>query len=189
MKIGISYGFAEGHMQGKQLIKLLRQNGLSVTRKLTEADAIIAHSGGCYLLPEVGKAKVVMLIGFPYWTDKHPKQGLKEKLALEIKDRYWLKKTFFNSIYFVAWPRRWYRMWHAFQGANLPKATSFSSVISIRNENDPFMHPVESEVLAQERGWKVHKLAGGHDDLWHNPEQYVDILLESLQNAGLAPKK
>lgn len=182
MKVGISYGFAEGPAQAKKLIRLLKENGFNTTKRLERADIIIAHSGGCYLLPEKGKAEVVMLVGFPFWTDKNPRKGLAEKLAQEIKDLSWLRKTFFNTIYFFAWPQRWYHMYKAWQKVTLPQTSNYGSIISVRNEHDPFMHPIESEALATERGWKLHKLSGGHDDLWTNPQPYVDILLKNLKN-------
>lgn len=181
MKVGISYGFAEGRGNARRMIKLLKQNGFSITRRLAEADIIIAHSGGCFLLPAHGRANIVLLVDIPYWPDKHISKGLKEKLALEIKNQFWLKKSSLNALYFIAWPMRWYRMWRAWNNMNIPSG-EYASIVAVRNESDTFMHPVEGEVLAKKHGWETKIISGQHDDLWENPEHYVAILLEKLSN-------
>lgn len=183
MRVGISYGFAEGPGNARRMIKLLKSEGFSLTRKLSKADIIIAHSGGCFLIPENGRANIVMMIDIPYWPGKHPKVGLKEKVALEVKDRDWHKKSFINIIYLIAWPRRWYRMYKAWGNMRIPSSTNYSSIIAVRDEHDTFMHPIESKVLAEKNGWQMHTIRGQHDDLWANPRPYVELLQKKLQES------
>lgn len=181
LKVGISYGFAEGPGNARRMIKFLKQSGFSITRKLHEADIIIAHSGGCFLIPENGRANIVMMIDLPYWPGKHPRIGFKEKLKLEPRDRDWLKKSLINFMYFFAWPNRWYRMYKAWGQVRVPSKANYPSIIAVRDEHDTFMHPIESEALAEKHGWHTHTLRGEHDDLWANPRPYIDILLKKLQ--------
>lgn len=180
MKVGISYGFAEGPGNARLMIRLLKEQGFTITRKLSNADIIIAHSGGCFLIPENGKANFVMLIDLPYWPDKHLGLGLKEKLELEIKDMLWFKKSTVNLLYFIAWPTRWYRMWKGWKNMRIPNTANYASVLAVRNEKDTFMHPVEGEMLAAKHGWETKILSGQHDDLWENPQHYINILLQKL---------
>ena len=178
MKVGIIYGWSEGKWHGKLLRKELHLQGFTLTSDLTEADALIAHSGGSYLLPDNGRAGVVMLIGIPWHSTEHPLKGLMKKVKYEIKDVWWYKKTFYNTLYFLSRPLRWLKMYKAWKAKRLPKTTE-SIVIAVRNNDDHFMHPIESGVLASERGWKLKNLEGHHDDLWINPKPYVRLLKEA----------
>ena len=175
MKIAIVYGWAEGSWQGKRLRRMLRQRGHHVTRNATKADVIIAHSGGCYMLPEHSNARQIILVGLPYWPDKHPIQSLREKLRLELKDTWWYKKTLFNAYYFISRPRKWMKMAKAFKRRHVPIYES-CSVSLVRNDGDTFLHPQRVAELVGNNQWQLKLLAGLHDDLWLNPGPYVELI-------------
>lgn len=181
MNVGIIYGWSEGKWQGKLLRRELNTQGFSVTSDIASADILIAHSGGCYLLPENGKANLVLLVGIPWHPTEHPLRGLMRKVQYEVKDLWWYKKTFFNIWYLLTRPLRWVRMYHAWKSKRLP-STSESIVLAVRNKNDHFMHPVDSAALATSRGWKMENLTGHHDDLWINPKPYVELIKRHLKD-------
>jgi hypothetical protein len=70
MKVFIAYGWPEGQWHGKQLRNDLIDCNYQITYSPEEADIIIAHSAGCYLLPNSLRAKLILLIGLPNWPNK-----------------------------------------------------------------------------------------------------------------------
>lgn len=181
MKVCIIYGWSEGPWQGKLLRTALHKSGFSITRRAQEADIIIAHSGGCYMLPDNSRAQLVLLVGLPYWRGKHPVRSLQEKLRSELRDMWWYKKTIFNTYYFFTRPRRWVRMWQNWSKQVLPQLDNVA-VTLVRNEQDYFMHPTDSKSLADKHNWKMKTLQGLHDDIWNNPQPYVELIKDSLSN-------
>src|SRR5688572_18120710 len=99
MKVAIIYGWAEGHWHGHRLRKELKAAGLEYSHDPANADVIIAHSGGCYMLPDNSQANLVMLVGFPYYAGPHPIKFLPKKIKDEFKDLWWLRKTVYNILY------------------------------------------------------------------------------------------
>ena len=178
-KVAIIYGWSEGPWQGKGLRQALIAASYEIINNPQEADIIIAHSGGCYMLPEKSRANLVLLVGLPYWPGRHPLESLKYKLREESKDWWWVRKTFFNTYYFFRHPLRWIKMWRAWKRFIFPPPTESMNIIVIRNELDHFMHPVKGALLATERGWHLDKVSGHHDDLWINPESYVKKVKEA----------
>lgn len=70
-------------------------------------------------------------------------------------------------------------MSNAMKVLSLPESSS-AQIVAVRNENDAFLHPELINDIAEKRGWKVERLDGQHDDLWKNPEPYIDILMSIL---------
>lgn len=175
MKVSIIYGWAEGPWQGKRLRKVLHDQGYHITKNPQEADIIIAHSGGCYMVPESGKANVVLLVGMPYWPGKHPFEGVKQKIRDEVRDTWWYKNMLFNTYYLFTRPRRWIKMRKAWQQNAIPQDNE-TVFVFVRNEEDQYAHPVHSIELAKEKDWNIEQVPGHHDHIWQYPEEYVDIL-------------
>src|SRR5664279_3252414 len=67
---GIVYGFLGGPAQGRKLDALLEAQDLKPAAKTQEADILIAHSAGCWLIPRNAKARLVVFVGMPLAHDK-----------------------------------------------------------------------------------------------------------------------
>ncbi len=176
MTVAIAYGWSEGPWHGKKLRRALQQAGYTATKSLAKADVIIAHSGGCFMVPDNTTAQVIMLVGVPYWPSRHPLKSLLHKVSKEKKDWRWIKKTSFNTFYQLAHSWRWVQMYKAWKRLKLPLSSS-ASVVAIRNNHDVFSHPEALNDLANQHGWKLIGFDGTHDDIWLNPQPYVDFLL------------
>lgn len=179
LKVAIKYGFSEGPWQGKKLRQELRQLGFSITKKPAEADIIIAHSGGCYMLPKQSQAKIVLLIGLPYNKTLHPSKSLLKKVRHDSKDYWWYKNLLFNSLYLFTHPIKWFRMWLVWKQSFIPGIET-KQVIAVRNNDDPFVHPTDIVDLASDKGWRLKNLPGTHDDIWRNPQPYLDTLVSII---------
>lgn len=95
MNVFIGYGGFEGSWHGKKLRSALVDRGFSISRNCSDAEIIIAHSGGCFLVPESNCANIMILVGFPYWPGKSIASRIRHKTRIEDKDLLWFKKNFF----------------------------------------------------------------------------------------------
>ena len=172
MTVSIIYGWPEGNWHGKAMRQYLRQNGYEVTANPQTADVIIAHSAGCFLLPQNSQAKLVLLIGMPLQTGQNLAKSTLQKIELEPKDWWWLKKSCFNTFYLFTKPVRWIKMNRAWNKP-LPKYKN-AKYLLICNLMDAYMDPDESQNFAKFQGWSFKTFEGQHDDLWQNPKKYVD---------------
>ncbi len=182
-KIAILYGWAEGAGHAKHLRTSLRAHGFHITRKPEEADIIIAHSGGIFLLPSNMRAELVMLIGVPYWPGKRPIKSLLDKIRFELKNRsnsrYLIRKILFNCIYIASKPIHHYRIWISWKKKRYP-SSSEASFLAVRNKHDVFTNHKDVLNLASDNNWNVVSLYGQHDDLWLNPENYIRLIKSKL---------
>lgn len=177
-RVHIIPGFAEGSHQMRALLAALKSAGHEVTSDATEADTIIAHSGGIYLVPKDHQAKTVILSGLPYYPGTRLGTRLRRKLRYDIQSpqisaSQLLQKSAFNGYYVVRHPKRWLDMHRAMRDERLPSAPI---VIAVHHAADPMSTSELIQALAQENNWHFVSRPGGHDDLWHQPEVYVQLL-------------
>ncbi len=177
-KVCIIYGWSEGSWHGKQLRKSLHDAGFTITKRCEDANILIAHSGGCFMLPNTLDAKLVLLVGLPYWPGKRLIKSVRSKLKDEPKNLWWIKKIIVNTGYIFIKPKRWYKMWLAWKSKNILGHVA-PKVVIIRNDNDHFLHPEEMHKIATLNNWFIKLLPGQHDDIWTNPSPYVKLVSDT----------
>jgi len=178
VKVYIAYGWLEGTWQGKKLRSHLVDAGHTVTSSMQEADVIIAHSAGCYMLTTTANTKLTLLIGLPNW----PRTLIKctfEKVRIEHKDCYWFKKTFWNLIYAIFQPVRLVSVYRSFNKKTLPNFKN-CEVILIHNKLDTYMDEGVSTDLAKQHNWQYKNVSGEHDDLWQNTDFYINFIKQYI---------
>lgn len=172
----ILYGFCEGPRVSGRFRQQLLQAGYDVIQNPAEADIIIGHSGGCFLLPEKIRAKHIMLIGPVYWPGRGVLSSLLRKLTSDLRNHhakgafgFWARKSFWNLVYFwnlpgtlrmLAGRRRGYQWQHG----------AITTVI--RPELDSFCTPDLACLPFTGKPKFIHA-AGQHDDCWREPEAYI----------------
>ena len=176
MKVYIEYGWPEGKWHAKLLAESLITAGFEVVDEPAEADVIIAHSGGCYMLPSDITPKLVLHIGLPNWPGRIVPTSTLLKWNMETKNFYWFKKLFYQGVYFFN-PITTYKSWRAWTKKILFNYPSAKTIL-IRNNKDTYMHDETSRALATKREWQYIESPGMHDDLWENPEQYVELIAQ-----------
>lgn len=176
-KVAIVYGWGEGPGHSKKIRNALSQAGYEVVRDLGDADIVIAHSGGGFLLHEALNAKLILLVNLPWWPGKHPLLSLGGKLKYEFIHRKngWKRKNIMHVYYTLFKSRYLYKMWNAWRKSALPSLDT-PTFVYVRNELDTFAHPEDFLVLSQRMNWKIETLPGSHDDLWSNPGPYIKIM-------------
>jgi len=177
--VAVLYGFCEGgHLAGK-LKQTLADAGFAYTNDVSGADVIIAHSGGCWLVPTDAQAQRIILVGVSIWPHKPLAIRMVQKIrqdfsAARAEHRLasWCTKTFWNGFYFWNMPRN-VRMLRAFPH-NPTTHLHAKHIVCIRNAHDAFCSPDIAAILANPNVCYV-SLPGEHDDIWQNPKAYVDI--------------
>src|SRR4051812_12009609 len=102
--IHIIYGFCEGPLHGRKFCQNLQEAGYTMSKSPEDAAIIIAHSGGCYLIPSDGKERTIFHVGYTYWPRKSLLASVKELIRYEtVNDptQIWLRRRLFNMLY--AW--------------------------------------------------------------------------------------
>ena len=106
--ICLLYGFGEGPWHGRQIQPALESAGFTVTTDVRAANIILAHSAGCFDVPQDVSAARVILVGPPFWPGKSPaigfvQKGLREAVTSPGRRRvgFLLRKTAWNLRYIL----------------------------------------------------------------------------------------
>ena len=178
MRVCIIYGFCEGqHMAGK-LLYALRDAGHEIVRDPYRADVVIAHSGGCFLVPPDVPARQVIMIGLTYWPGKSILRALVQKNANDFRahrgDRNlpaWAHKFAWNMVYFWNMPHN-FRMLRSRARGDFWRAPHLTVV---RNQEDTFCTP-DLANLPFAHPPRLVELPDQHDDCWLHPDRYVSVI-------------
>lgn len=175
-------GFSEGRWHARQLSRELVAAGFR-RAKVKDADIIITHSGGAYLLPRNAEPKLLLMVGANFMPFLALPMALAGKVAADFRayrDQkragQWLLKFLFNAIYFFRLDRT-ARMLGSFKKRNISDTWKGHRVIVLRNQDDIFCQPHvhEADPLKAPEVCFV-SVTGHHDDIWTNPKPYVNLL-------------
>ncbi|MBI4034630.1 hypothetical protein HY380_01895 [Candidatus Saccharibacteria bacterium] len=182
--VAIIHGWAEGPWQSRKFRQELKQQGFEPEKDASKAEIIIGHSLGCYLVP-ANQAKLIVLIGLPYWPGLNVPASLARKLWLELTHHrrsatigWWLNKLAHNIWYIVSKPLMTYYIFSMRKLKNLPSGKN-QKVLLIRPRNDTFCHPNIKDRLSGREYYFV-ELPGAHDDCWFKPEPCIELIQKHL---------
>lgn len=183
--VAILYGFGEGRWNGRKLRSALLAANFNVVDSPHGADIVIAHSGGMYALPEVAEDKIVFLIapscGQP---GKTWLQTQSKKVWLDMRSFIdaglfvlWLQKSCWNVLYLVQSIPRLPGLWriHQQHQAGLPLVNAKTLTV-VEFKNDPWSGYLRDEERAKHLRYAFIVMDAAHDDIWLNPERYVELL-------------
>jgi len=173
----ICYGLMGGHRHGFKLNRLMKQQGYAL-KPIKEAEIIIAHSAGTWLIPEDANPKLVVYVGMPL-NKQIPKQTLKDAKLLMVKNSpFWsnFNREIKSLYYGLTQPRR---NWHIVKMAKTAKPVILPGVpaIFVINKEDPWPRSdAKLKSLMQAMPWAFIELPGAHDDIGLHSERYVEII-------------
>ncbi len=181
LTFALSYGFVEGSAHGRKISKLLKRAGFTQANSLTEADIIIAHSAGCWLIPDNAQPKLMLYIGMPLPFTSAQKIWL-EANWLSIKSVLakghvfkMLRGGILNTYYALRHPRR---SRDIIRGAKTSTPTIFTdaTTIFIANRYDPWPQSKRLFDYLKSENWAFISLPGAHNNIWQHPAYYVEIV-------------
>ncbi|HSW99696.1 MAG TPA: hypothetical protein VLH38_01535 [Patescibacteria group bacterium] len=160
------------------MLHALKHAGYTIINDPYKADVVIAHSGGCFLVPKDLPAKQIIMIGLTYWPHKSILRALFEKNWNDFhfhrrsrNARHWLRKFIWNTIYFWNWP-------HNIRMLRARKRGEFwhlKRLTLIRNEEDSFCTPDIANIPFTHKPDFI-ELPDQHDDCWLHPKHYIAVI-------------
>lgn len=174
--IAILYGLAEGPRLASKLVSALQKADYKVTIDAAEADVILAHSGGCFVVPRSNRSSVILLTGLPTHKGRALRRHIVKKVRHDTRNSIGQGaslKLFWNLFYIVTRPGYHFSMWRNSRIESLPTG---SHIAVVNNLEDLLSEPGELEKLSKKNGWNIIDLPGGHDDLWNDPKPYIDMI-------------
>ncbi len=181
LTVAIIHGWAEGEWQSRQFRQQLHEAGYQLSNDVRQADVIFAHSSGCYLVPVEAKAKVIILVGIPYWPKRWLLTSVITKFINEVtiyrqKRRldWWINKTIHNVWYIVTRPQASLDVITKHNLTNLPEG-SRHKVLVVRPTGDTFTHPDIKQLLSS-HAFSFITIPGTHDDCWLEPLEYIQLI-------------
>jgi hypothetical protein len=185
-KVAILYGWAEGSWESREFRGKLEAEGFAFIKSPKEADILIGHSLGCYLVPRGLESKKIILIGLPYWPNRGFLSSAFHKLRGELEFHrrnkslvWWINKILHNGWYIVSRPSATFYAETRRKPQYLPNEKQ-NKVLLIRPSEDTFCHPRVMEILSTVKNYRYIELPGAHDDCWVNPQPYIDLLIKEL---------
>jgi hypothetical protein len=179
-------GWSEGHWQAKRLARELEKRGVIKARKARQADIIIGHSAGCYMLPHKVKAKRIFLIGPPYWPGRSIVSRTFRNVIIDapaqLKSWGWARfclNRLWNGAYILIRPFRTINAWRSLRGI-LIGLHDESKIILIRSSKDCFCSPEAAQLAREYTNVTFREVPGLHEDCWHHPRPYVDLIIKEL---------
>ncbi len=186
--VAFIYGFTEGEWHGKRFRRLLRERGYEVVYKLSEADVIIAHSGGVYRLPDkLQPGQRLVLIDPPYWPERPVRLRAVRMVAHMVwsvrpgnAPFYQLHKTAWNFRYLVHHAELNRAMVRRANTYDLEQEITHPGTVLVHNATDPWLTPDLDGLQLINPSLRIVHIAGGHDDCWVHPERYINLLQSEL---------
>jgi hypothetical protein len=183
MKAYILVGFTEGKWHIKRFENGLRRHGFSLTTDMTEADCVITHSAGCYVIPPLAEHQILMLINPTHWPGRSLGRSavvMIQQMLLSVRpgNYFWhhLRKSLHNVFYLVY---RWGANWQIVRQApvfSLEQSINHPRTILVRNQADPWLTPNLDVIQQQHPKLTIVRLPGDHDDCWLHPRPYIELL-------------
>jgi pimeloyl-ACP methyl ester carboxylesterase len=173
----ISYGLGGGPLHARHLNRLLHKAGFQQTRQLKEADIIIAHSGGCWLIPKTAKPQLVIYVGMCLAQSQPFRTWLAAKALMRKQSRRARRlSTMIKNVYYnLAQPLRNINMIRQSKTAR-PIVFPDCPTVFISNRYDPWPRSSQTQEYLDNYDWAFISLSGSHDDIWEHPERYVAII-------------
>lgn len=182
--VAFLYGALEGPAHSKQFRRVLKRAGYAIGDKAAAADVVIAHSGGCMLVPLDKPEQLTLFINPTYWPGNVPRKQAVRKIGRDF--RHYLTRRAFQRLRYHLWSG-WYfltdwghsrRLLAAAKQSDFPNdiAIPAGQVIVARNEHDPWFTDDLRALQKAHPNIRIVHLPGDHDDCWFNPEPYVNLL-------------
>jgi hypothetical protein len=177
LSYGISYGLGGGPLHSRQLEHHLRQAGLHRAVRLDQANIIIAHSGGCWLIPKTAQPQLVIYIGMTLAQSKPRQTWLTAKalMAKHSRRARRLNTMAKNTYYISRQPRRNLNMVRQAKTAR-PIVFPGRPTVFITNRHDPWPKDKQIQNYLDNYDWAFLSLPGAHDDIWEHPKRYAVII-------------
>jgi hypothetical protein len=179
-KFFIGYGWISGRSHGRTLRNLLTQSGYQEVDVARDADIVVTHSAGLYLIPSTARPKILLLVGptlaplrFSTWARVNL-----ENAKMFIRDGNVLRGIWLNMLHLVS---VFTRPIHNLKIARATKKATFDpipdcQIILLANKDDLWPKLPDWDTFMTENTWAFVSMPGAHENIWEQPEEYVKLI-------------
>ena len=184
--VAIIYGWTGGGWSARHFRDELQKAGFKVISNREKANIIIAHSAGCYRVPDNTSAQLILLIGVAYWPEKRLRSRAMNRFINGLKqdrDRgglYIFHRFMWQLFYAIKRPGDVVTSLRNHKSLDFLEKLKQKKVIIVRNSCDEYSSPKIGTSLTGYSNIKLVELPGFHDDYYTNPRPYIDLLLKEL---------
>ncbi len=175
LNFAINYGLTSGSLHSKKISQLLQAAGYTPTTIL-QADIIIAHSAGCWLIPTDARPKLIIYVGMPL-NQTRPHRAWRQAILNNFRKQTWHALTsLIKSMYYGL--RQPIHNLTIIGMAKTAQPIAFPTAVTvfIANRHDPWPHAKQLQRYTAQHNWAFIDLPGAHEDIWKHPERYVHII-------------
>lgn len=179
----IVYGFSGGRLHGGDIRKELKAARYQEAKSMREADIIITHSAGYWLLTDAPRARIIMLIAPALPQVKAGRTYREANVGMwrEARQNRYLHKrilwSLYSAGYLIAQPKHnrklAQRVKTGDQTFRPPKAPQ---IVVVTNREDPWPRSKLMELFLIEEPWAFISLPGSHEHIKKDPAAYVAII-------------
>ncbi|HZP55193.1 MAG TPA: hypothetical protein VFB03_00255 [Candidatus Saccharimonadales bacterium] len=181
-------GWAENRWKTHQFLKGLEKAGGLQIDNPRKADLIITHSAGGHINPNDINPKLIAIVAPCYLPEQSFLVATAKEWVMDCIYYFrhflfisWLKKNLYYLFFGLAHPRRTYSIYkQVIVPLDLSSLKRFK-VTLIRNHNDFFCSEQILNISKQYSNISFYELPGRHDDLWVNPQPYINLILRGLK--------
>ncbi|HXY18321.1 MAG TPA: hypothetical protein VEH48_02795 [Candidatus Nitrosopolaris sp.] len=184
--VAIIYGWTGGSWSTRHFRDELQKAGFKVISNREKANIIIAHSAGCYRVPDKTSAQLILLIGVAYWPEKRLRSRAMNRFINGLKedrDRgvlYIFHRFMWQLFYAIIRPGDIVISLRNHKSLDFLEKLKDKRIILIRNSRDEYCSPNIARSITKYSNIKFVELLGLHDDYYTNPKPYIDLLLKAL---------
>jgi hypothetical protein len=176
----IEYGWISGKAHGRKLTRLLSEQGYEQARSAEQADIVLTHSAGFYLLPSQSQVRLVFLVGptlsalnFSNWLNANLENAKMFLRNGRILRGAWLNITHVLCIF--SRPAHNLRIARAAKRGSQPLYPN-CQIVLLANQHDPWPKPNDQDRFIAAHEWAYISMPGAHEHIWEQPEQYVEVI-------------
>lgn len=173
----IEYGVMEGPLHGIRMRHELVSRGYQMVKLAKDADILIAHSGGYFVLPKLAPSQRLLLIDPAGHNGRLPLVNIAHHTLLDIKQVLFSKdvlfyfwKTGLNLLYLFIRTKQSYAMCRCYASGGRPELIHRDKTIIVQGDDTSWLNRKELE------GANVHFLRSSHDECWLYPSRYLDFI-------------
>lgn len=183
----ILYGFLCGPAHSKQLRDKLDQLGFQQNEDAANSDLLIAHSAGCWDVPDKNNAKLIVLVGMTLANQNSFKSFIRSNYAnftLALKTHKLFSSLsgilLKNCYYAVKQPIRNYKIARNIGAQRQLHEYPQAEVIFIANSDDPWPHVSDLQTILDKKNYQLVEMPGAHDNIWGDPDSYIKLIEQNV---------
>jgi hypothetical protein len=170
MVVCIKEGFLEGKLSSIALRSALKKRGHSITNNASDADIIIAHSGGWVFLPKLRENQRLILVDPAYKTNTSALTKSINRIRYDashfIPTMLWQRVV--NTIYLVKLPT-WIELKKRYDTYDITEYTNRVNTTICRVADPAWW----SDGILDKSPAAIVYIGGDHDSFWRSPQSFL----------------